>query len=86
MATKLKKSKLYSFKTKAAAVAIILISALVADVYKRQVYVPWAETSGGLKGIEEILWDGLLNSSELNDKEGNIPVSYTHLDVYKRQF
>lgn len=32
MATKLKKSKLYSFKTKAAAVAIILISALVASM------------------------------------------------------
>ena len=66
------------------------------DVYKRQVVVGAHASPAGLSGDEQVVEEGPtpgrvtfdegeILGGEQHGAQGAEPVSYTHLDVYKRQ-
>ena len=58
-------------------------SDLFIDVYKRQVF--YTDANGSLVTPEKLDYGKGYSIVEVQAPYGSVPVSYTHLDVYKRQ-
>ena len=65
----------------------VAVSYTHLDVYKRQVYLYRDEQDDGKKLRRRKMYNDTWEQDYMEFVEGNslTPVSYTHLDVYKRQ-